>query len=77
MQSGGFPGGAGGKELTANAGSIRNMGSTPGSGGFLWRREWQPTPVFLLGESRGQRSLGDYSPDYWKNHSFDYMNFCQ
>ena len=23
----------------------------------LWRREWQPTPVFLPGESRGQRSL--------------------
>ena len=22
-----------------------------------WRRKWQPTPVFLLGESRGQRSL--------------------
>ena len=23
----------------------------------LWRREWQPTPVFLLGESGGKRSL--------------------
>ena len=22
-----------------------------------WRRKWQPTPVFLLGESHGQRSL--------------------
>ena len=22
-----------------------------------WRRKWQPTPVFLPGESRGQRSL--------------------
>ena len=22
-----------------------------------WRRNWQPTPVFLPGESRGQRSL--------------------
>ena len=22
-----------------------------------WRRKWQPTPVFLLGESQGQRSL--------------------
>ena len=27
-----------------------------------WRREWQPTPVFLPGESRGQRSLEGYSP---------------
>ena len=27
-----------------------------------WRRAWQPTPVFLPGESRGQRSLVGYSP---------------
>ena len=27
-----------------------------------WRREWQPTPVFLPGEFHGQRSLADYSP---------------
>ena len=27
-----------------------------------WRRKWQPTPVFLLGESQGQRSLTGYSP---------------
>ena len=27
-----------------------------------WRREWQPTPVFLLGESHGQRRLVGYSP---------------
>ena len=26
------------------------------------RREWQPTPVFLLGESHGQRNLAGYSP---------------
>ena len=29
---------------------------------ILWRREWQPTPVFLPGESQGQRSLAGYSP---------------
>ena len=28
----------------------------------LWRREWQPTPVFLPGESLGQRSLEGYNP---------------
>ena len=28
----------------------------------LWRGAWQPTPVFLPGESHGQRSLGGYSP---------------
>ena len=26
-----------------------------------WKREWQPTPVFLPGEFHGQRSLVDYS----------------
>ena len=26
------------------------------------RREWLPTPVFLPGESHGQRRLADYSP---------------
>ena len=27
-----------------------------------WRRKWQRTPVFLPGESHGQRSLVGYSP---------------
>ena len=27
-----------------------------------WRRKWQPTPVFLPGESHGWRSLVGYSP---------------
>ena len=27
-----------------------------------WRRKWQPTAVFLPGESHGQRSLVGYSP---------------
>ena len=27
-----------------------------------WRREWQSSPVFLPGESHGQRSLAGYSP---------------
>jgi len=27
-----------------------------------WRRAWQPIPVFLLGESHGQRSLAGHSP---------------
>ena len=27
-----------------------------------WRRKWQPTPVFLLGKSCGQKSLAGYSP---------------
>ena len=47
------------KNSPADAG---NMGSIPGSGRSPWRREWQPTPVFLPGEFHGQRSLVGYSP---------------
>jgi len=28
-------------------------------GKIPWKRAWQPTPVFLPGESHGQRSLDD------------------
>ena len=31
-------------------------------GKIPWRRKWQPTPVFLPGESHGQRSLAGCSP---------------
>ena len=30
--------------------------------GLPWRVKWQPTPVFLPGESHGWRSLVGYSP---------------
>ena len=29
---------------------------------ILWRRKWQPTPVFLPGKFHGQKSLVGYSP---------------
>ena len=35
---------------------------TPLHCSYLWRRKWQPTPVFLPGESHGQKSLVGYSP---------------
>ena len=31
-------------------------------GKITWGRKWQPTPVFLPGESHGQRSLVGYNP---------------
>ena len=34
----------------------------PWVGKIPWRREWLPTPVFLPGESHGQRSLASYTP---------------
>ena len=49
------------KNLPASAGDIRDM-FDPWVGKIPWRRKWQPTPVFLLGESSGQRSLAGYSP---------------
>ena len=27
-----------------------------------WRRKWQPIPVFLPGESHGQRNMAGYHP---------------
>ena len=37
-------------------------GFDPWVGKIPWRREWQPTPVFLPAEFHGQRSLAGYSP---------------
>ena len=50
------------KNLPANAGDIRDLGSIPGLGKSPWRRARQPTPVFLPGESHEQRRLVGYSP---------------
>ena len=55
----GFPGGSDGKESARNAGDPR---FNPWIGKIPWRREWLPTPVFLLGEFHGERSLVGYSP---------------
>ena len=49
------------KNLHASAGDIRDVGSITGVQKISWRRKRQPTLVFLPGESRGQRSLADYS----------------
>ena len=51
------------KNPPANAGGIRDAGSVPGSGRSPGGgRARQPTPVFLPGESHGQRSLAGFSP---------------
>ena len=49
------------KNVTADAGDIKRLGFDPWVRKIPWRT-WQPTPVFLPGESHGQRSLVDYSP---------------
>ena len=58
----GSPGGARGKEPSCHAGDVKDMGSALVLGRSPWRRKWQPTPVFLPGEAKGQRSLMGYSP---------------
>ena len=40
----------------------RRWGFDPWVGKIPWRRTCQPTPVFLPGESHGQRNLEGYSP---------------
>ena len=50
------------KNSPANAGDERDPGLIPGSGRIPWRRKWQPTLVFLPGESHGQKSLGGCNP---------------
>ena len=51
------------KNLLADAGDIRGPARFhPWVGKIPWRRGWQPTPVFLLGEPHGQRSLVGYCP---------------
>ena len=39
----------------------RRLGFDPLIRKIPWRRKCQPTPVFLLGKARGQRSLVGYS----------------
>ena len=46
------------KNLPANAGDANRF--CPWARKMPWRRKWQPTPVFLPEESRGQRSLAGY-----------------
>ena len=53
---------ASGKEPACQCRRHRSHGFDPWVRKILWRRAWQPTPVFLPGESHGQRSLVGYSP---------------
>ena len=53
----GFPGGTSGKEPAYQSKRWKRHQFDPWVGKIPWRRAWQPTPVFLPGESHGQRSL--------------------
>ena len=57
-----FPDGASGKEPTCQCRRHKKLRFNPWVRRIPWRRAWQSTPVFLLGESNGQRSLVGCSP---------------
>ena len=62
-------GGPSGKEPTWPCKSYKKWQFDPWVEKSPWRREWQPTPLFLPGKSHGQRSLADYSP--WGHRESD------
>ena len=55
----GFPRGSVMEESTCQC---RRCRFNPWVGKIPWRRDWQPSLVFLPGTSHGQRSLVGYSP---------------
>jgi len=42
-------------QMVKNPPTCGRTGFDPWGGKICWKREWQPTPVFLPGESHGQR----------------------
>ena len=50
------------KNPATNTGRCKRHEFDPWMGRIAWRRAWQPTPVFLPGESHKQRSLAGCSP---------------
>ena len=65
------------KNLPASAGYV---GLIAGWGRSSRRRKWQPTPVFLLGKSHGQRSLAGYNPQgpkEWDTTKHTHMQFVE
>ena len=58
----GFPGGTSSKESTCQSKRLRRLRFIPWVGKTPWRKKWQLTPLFLPGETHGQRSLVGCSP---------------
>ena len=56
----GFSVGSDGKKKKKSSCNAGDLGFSPWVGKIPWKREGLPTPVFLPGESHGQRSLAGY-----------------
>ena len=48
--------------MVKNLPALRDTRFDPWVKKIPWRKEWQPTSVFLPGEFHGQMSLAGYSP---------------
>ena len=70
------PGGASGKEPTCQCRRYKRHRFDPWVGTIPWRRAWQLMPVFLPGESPGQRSLAGYSPQHHKETRLKQLSTC-
>ena len=70
----GFPGGS---EVKETACQCRRPRFNPWIRKIPRKKEWQPTPVFLPGESHGQRSLVGYSPWGHKKSNMTEHDWCR
>ena len=61
------------KNLPASLGD-KKCGFDPWVQKILWRRKWQPTPVFLPGQSHGERGLVGHRPWGHKRVRWDLEN---
>ena len=68
----GLPGWNSGKEFACQCKRHKRCSFNPWVRKIPWSRKWQSTPVFLPGESHGQRSLVGYSP--WGHKSQTWLS---
>ena len=59
----GFSSDTSGKEPSFQCRRLKRCGFDPWIRKIPWRSSWQPTPVFMLGEFHGRKSLAGYSPE--------------
>ena len=73
----GFPRWLSGKECACQCKRCRRCRFDPWVRKIIWRRKWQPTPVFLPEKPHRQRSLVGYSPwghRIWHNWATEHVH---
>ena len=78
----GFPSGTRGRESACQCRRCKRLGFSPWVGNILWRKAWQPTPVFLPGESPWTEELGELQSmqlqsigHFWATITFHFFFF--